>query len=333
MASKAKKVRLGIFILVSSVLLLILIGFFTAKRLFESTDTYYVGYENVSVSGLEVGTPVKYMGINVGSIADIFIDPDDVNRIIVELSLREGTPVKSDATADIVSMGITGLKTIEIRGGSNDAEFMEEGKFIAQGTSLVEDISGQAEVIAFKVEEVLNNLIDFTQPENMDKVSSAIESVSEFSDNAISSFNLIDEVIQENRTQLQETVEQSNQITKSFEVTAREFQQASTRFNSLMQSDTLGVVLGNLRDISATLKESNLSGLIENLAETTKQTQQILVRLDNDIERGSDNLTENLILLESTLENLEEISRKISSNPSILIRGERSRGTPDKKLQ
>ncbi|MFW6350813.1 MAG: MlaD family protein [Bacteroidota bacterium] len=333
MASKAKKVRLGIFILVSSVLLLILIGFFTAKRLFESTDTYYVGYENVSVSGLEVGTPVKYMGINVGTIADIFIDPDNVNRIIIELSLREGTPVKTDATADIVSMGITGLKTIEIRGGSNDADFMEEGKFISQGTSLVEDISGRAEVIAFKVEEVLNNLIDFTQPENMNKVSSAIESVSEFSDNAISSFNLIDEVIQENRTQLQETVEQSNQITKSFEVTAKEFEQASTKFNSLMQSDTLGIVLGNLRDISATLKESNLSGLIENLAETTKQTQQILVRLDNDIEKGSENLTENLILLQNTLENLEEVSGKINANPSILIRGERSKGIPDRKLQ
>ncbi|MFW5892554.1 MAG: MlaD family protein [Bacteroidota bacterium] len=333
MASKAKKVRLGIFILVSSVLLLILIGFFTAKRLFESTDTYYVAYQNVSVSGLEIGTPVKYMGINVGTIADIFIDPDNVNRIIIELSLREGTPVKTDATADIVSMGITGLKTIEIRGGSNDADFLEQENFIAQGRSLVEDISGRAEVIAFKVEEVLNNLIDFTQPENLNQVSSAIESISEFSDNATSSFNLIDEVIQENRTQLQETVEQSNQITKSFEVTAKEFQQASTKFNSLMQSDTLGIVLGNLRDISATLKESNLRELIENLAETTKQTQQILIRLDNDIDRGSENLTENLILLESTLENLEEISMKINANPSILIRGERKRGTPDKKLQ
>ncbi len=333
MASKAKKIRLGIFILVSSVLLLILIGFFTAKRLFENTDTYYVAYRNVSVSGLEVGTPVKYMGINVGSIADIFIDPDDVSRIIIELSLREGTPVKTDATADIVSMGITGLKTIEIRGGSNDADFLEEEKFIPQGTSLVEDISGQAEVIAFKVEEVLNNLIAFTQPENLEKVSTAIESVTAFSDNAISSFDLIDEVIQENRVQLQETVEQSNQITKSFEVTAEEFQQASTKFNSLMQSDTIGEVLGNLRDISVALRESNLSGLIENLAQTAEQTQQILIRLDNDIERGSENLTENLILLQSTLENLEEVSRKINSNPSILIRGERNKGIPDRKLQ
>lgn len=333
MASKAKKIRLGIFILVSSVLLLILIGFFTAKRLFENTDTYYVAYRNVSVSGLEVGTPVKYMGINVGSIADIFIDPDDVSRIIIELSLREGTPVKTDATADIVSMGITGLKTIEIRGGSNDADFLEEEKFIPQGTSLVEDISGQAEVIAFKVEEVLNNLISFTQPENLEKVSTAIESVTAFSDNAISSFDLIDEVIQENRVQLQETVEQSNQITKSFEVTAQEFQQASTKINSLMQSDTIGEVLGSLRDISVALRESNLSGLIENLAQTAEQTQQILIRLDNDIERGSENLTENLILLQSTLENLEEVSRKINSNPSILIRGERSKGTPDRKLQ
>ncbi len=333
MKGRAQKIRLGIFIFISSAILLILIGFFTAQRLFEKTDTYYVAYEDVSVSGLEVGSPVKYLGINMGTISQIYIDPDNVNRVIVRISLKAGTPVKEDATADIVAMGITGLKTIEVRGGSQEADFLEEEEFIQQGTSLVEDISGQAEVIAFKVEEVLNNLIDFTQPENLNRVSETVDKIADMTDNANNSFLMVNEVVQENREELRETVTQANAMASNFNKTSEELVAASNKFNLLMQSDTIGEILGNLRDISITLQETDLNQLIENLASTAAQTQQMLVKLDADIDRGSKDLGVNLLLLKNTLENLEDVSRQIQSNPSVLIRGNRAKDIPDRRLQ
>ncbi len=333
MKGRAQKIRLGIFIMFTSLLLLILIGFFTAKRLFEKTDVYYVAYRDVSVSGMEVGSSVKYMGINVGSISSITIDPDDVNQIIVKLSLKEGTPVKEDATADIVSMGITGLKTIEIRGGSNEADFLEEEQFIQQGTSLVEDISGQAEEIAFKVEQVLNNLIDFTQPQNLERFSEAVDNISRLSINAQQSFDLITEVVVENRQDLRQSVIFANSLTGRLDSTAVDFMAASNKLNELMQGDTLGEILGNIRDISVTLRETDLNSLIENLASTAAQTQQMLVKIDGDIDRGSKDLGDNLMLLKHTLDNLQEVSRKINTDPSILIRGQRARDIPDRRLQ
>ncbi len=333
MKGRAQKIRLGVFIMISSLLLLILIGYFTAQRLFEKTDIYYVAYQNVSVSGLEVGSPVKYMGINVGTISNITIDPDDVNRIIVKLSLSEGTPVKKDATADIVAMGITGLKTIEIRGGTNNADFLEEEQFIAQGKSLVEDISGQAEVIAFKVEEVLNNLIDFSRPENLERFTEAVENISRLSDNAQVSFDLIKDVVIENREDLRQSVISAHSLTGRLDSTAIEFMEASHRINDLMQGDTIGEILGNIRDISLTLRETDLASLIENLASTAAQTQEMLVKIDGDIDRGSKDLNDNLMLLKQTLENLHEASRKVNTDPSVLIRGQRARDIPDKRLQ
>ncbi len=333
MKGRAQKIRLGIFIFISSAILLILIGFFTAQRLFEKTDTYYVAYEDVSVSGLEVGSPVKYLGINMGTISQIYIDPDNVNRVIVRISLKAGTPVKEDATADIVAMGITGLKTIEVRGGSQEADFLEEEEFIQQGTSLVEDISGQAEVIAFKVEEVLNNLIDFTQPENLNRVSETVDKIADMTDNANNSFLMVNEVVQENREELRETVTQANAMASNFNKTSEELVAASNKFNLLMQSDTIGEILGNLRDISITLQETDLNQLIENLASTAAQTQQMLVKLDADIDRGSKDLGVNLLLLKNTLENLKDVSRQIQSNPSVLIRGNRAKDIPDRRLQ
>jgi phospholipid/cholesterol/gamma-HCH transport system substrate-binding protein len=333
MKGRAQKIRLGIFIMFSSILLLLLIGFFTARRLFEKTDTYYVAYRDVSVSGLEIGSPVKYLGINVGSISDIFIDPEDVNQIIVRLSLKSGTPVKVDASADIVAMGITGLKTIEIRGGSNEAPFLKEEQFIRQGTSLVDDITGQAEVIAFKVEEVLNNLISFTQPENLLHFTNAVNAITELSENAGKTFDFITGVVEENRDDMRQSFNNANALTSRLDSASVQLLAVGRHFNHLMQSDTLGVILGNLRDISLTIRESNLLELIDNLALTTAQTGQMLTRLDRDLDTGSRELSDNLLQLRHTLENLEEVSRKVNTDPSILLRGQRTRNAPDRRLQ
>lgn len=333
MKGRAQKIRLGIFVMISSLLLLILIGFFTARRLFEKTDIYYVAYSGVSVSGLEVGSPVKFMGINVGSISEISINPDDVNEIIVRLSLKEGTPVKEDATADIVAMGITGLKTIEIRGGTNEAAFLQEEKFIRQGTSLVEDISGRAEVITFKIEEVLNNILEFTRQENLERFPLAIDKIIETVDNMNRSFDLISDMVAENRSDIRETFQQTNQLTGTLEQTSAELYAATSQFNQLMQSDTLGEILGNLRDISVTLRETKLKELIETFAATTQQTQRLIVKLESDLDAGSQDLEETFKLLRSTLENLEELTRKINAEPSLLIRGRSERNAPDKRLE
>ncbi|MFW5726212.1 MAG: MlaD family protein [Bacteroidota bacterium] len=333
MKGKAQKIRLGIFIMFTSILMLLALGYFGARKLLEKNDIYYVAYTNVSVSGLEVGSPVKYLGIDVGTIASIMIDPDDVNRVIVKLSLKAGTPVKTDASADIVAMGITGLKTIEIRGGTNQAPFLEKEAFIMAGSSMVEDISGQAEVIAYKVEEVLNNLLNFTQPENLEQITIAVRKITELSDNATQTFASINELVDQNRDPLTQSIAYANTITQRIDSTSVEILAAGKEINTLMQSDTLGEILSNLRDISLTVRESNINGLIENLAVTTAETRELLIRIEDDIKRGSQDLGENMLLLRYTLENLEEVSRKINNDPSILIRGQRARDIPDRRLQ
>ena len=145
MKTRTQKIRLGIFIFISGALLVFLILYFAANKLFEKSDIYYVSYHNVSVSGLEVGSPVNYLGIKIGSISNIFIDPQDINSIIVEMSLQPGTPIKKDDYADIVSLGITGLKTIQIRGGSNEADFLKRGEFLVAGSSASQEITDPSE--------------------------------------------------------------------------------------------------------------------------------------------------------------------------------------------
>jgi phospholipid/cholesterol/gamma-HCH transport system substrate-binding protein len=334
MKGRAQKIRLGLFVLISGAFLLILVGFFTARRLFEPKDHYFVAYRDVSVSGLQEGSPVKYLGINVGTITDIRIDPEDVNRVILRLSLRAGTPVKEDAVADIVAMGITGFRAIEIRGGTQDAPFLEEGEYIQAGTSLVDDITGQAEVIAFKVEEVLNNLLEFTQPDNLEKISAAAENISRLADNMALTFSTVDELIAENRADVRNTMATVSQMSQRLDQTSDALLAASERVNEIMQGEDVAEVLSNLREISLQIRETDLNELIIALASAADQTQEILLKLETDLEHGGRSLGENLLLLQHTLENLNEASRKISADPSVLLRGQRTnRSAPDNLLQ
>ncbi len=329
---KAQKIRLGLFITVSAGLLLVLIGYFAAHSLFERKVEYHVAYTGVSVGGLEVGSPVKYLGINVGSIADIRISPLDVSTIIITLALSEDTPVKEDAVADIVAMGITGLRTIEIRGGTQEADFLEPGDYINAGTSFAEDITGKAEDIYFKLEEVLNNLQLFTHPDNMQAFTRTAEDISGFTGQAGQTIQNLDGLIDDNRENIRETVAAINKISEGLDRTTEELFLAVSRFNEIMQGDTLSEVLANFRDISVTLKETNLNELIEQLALTTSETQLLLRKVGEDVDRGAEVLSDNLMLLQYTLNNIHDLSRKASANPSVLIRRPRIDDAADKML-
>src|ERR1019366_9101484 len=75
-----------------------------------------------SVSGLTVGDPVKFRGVDVGTVKSIIIDPDNSRLVIVDVRLRKETPVKTDTRASLALKGITGVVFIELNGGDMAAK-------------------------------------------------------------------------------------------------------------------------------------------------------------------------------------------------------------------
>jgi phospholipid/cholesterol/gamma-HCH transport system substrate-binding protein len=75
-----------------------------------------------SVSGLAVGDPVKFRGVDVGSVKSMNIDPDNSRLVLVEVRLRKETPVKTDTRASLALKGITGVVFIELNGGDPAAK-------------------------------------------------------------------------------------------------------------------------------------------------------------------------------------------------------------------
>lgn len=74
-----------------------------------------------SVSGLALGDPVKYHGVDIGTVKAMILDPDDPRVVQVDVNLRKEAPVKTDTKATLKLKGITGVVFIELSGGSPKA--------------------------------------------------------------------------------------------------------------------------------------------------------------------------------------------------------------------
>lgn len=109
---------------------LFIIGFSIAAAFFavwlgstgHHDDVLYRIHFPESVSGLMVGDPVKYRGVDVGTVKSIIIDPENSNLVLVDVRLRKETPVKTDTRASLALQGITGVMFIELNGGDPAAK-------------------------------------------------------------------------------------------------------------------------------------------------------------------------------------------------------------------
>lgn len=90
----------------------------------------FVTYESIigeSVAGLNIDAPVKYLGVDVGKVSRIAIDPLDSSRVRLTLQIERETPVKRDTEAVLKTQGLTGIAYVELGGGSAGAPRLEPG--------------------------------------------------------------------------------------------------------------------------------------------------------------------------------------------------------------
>ena len=75
-----------------------------------------------SVSGLSRGDPVKYHGVDVGTVKHLALDPHDPRLVLVEAMVAKDAPVKTDTKASLKLKGLTGVVFIELDGGAANAK-------------------------------------------------------------------------------------------------------------------------------------------------------------------------------------------------------------------
>ena len=76
---------------------------------------------NESVAGLNIDAPVKYLGVNVGKVQKIQLDPANPQEVHLLFAIEKGTPIREDTEAVLKTQGLTGIAYVELSGGTSDS--------------------------------------------------------------------------------------------------------------------------------------------------------------------------------------------------------------------
>lgn len=154
MATNAQRIRVGLFATATLVLVAVVVVVFGGLRFWEHTARYRIVFES-SVIGLEPGAQVYLNGIKVGTVAELGVSPSDIRKVEVVIEVEDGTPIHADTRAMLQLAGLTGLKTIDLRGGTPATPALPPGSQIAAGVGLLDKLEAQAQVIVDQSSELM----------------------------------------------------------------------------------------------------------------------------------------------------------------------------------
>jgi phospholipid/cholesterol/gamma-HCH transport system substrate-binding protein len=114
MEREANYAAVGAFVLLLTLVGGLFIYWYSDSRDHKTFRRYEI-YFGGSVSGLERGAAVRYLGVGVGRVQKLAIDPRDPGRVQVIVDIDSSTPISDKTLAELQLQGVTGLLFIDLK--------------------------------------------------------------------------------------------------------------------------------------------------------------------------------------------------------------------------
>jgi len=251
------------------------------------TESYHVYYD--SVAGLKYGTIVSYEGYQLGQVESV--EPVQTNgktRYKVTFGIREDWKVPSDSIAKIVSSGLLGGISINIKEGVSDTALKAGDTLQGQeGADLFAAVGGAAGDIKLLIGDVRKFIGTLNQ--EIGKESGILDDAKQLMQRLDNSAASLEDILNENNVKnINSTIKNLGSLAQRLDQTVNEVDKTIKSAGSLVNE--------NRDDLKRSIKLMSAS------LETVSQ--------------HIDTITYNL---EGTSRNMNEFSRQIRENPGLLL--------------
>jgi len=308
MYSKVNYTIVGIFVLLFSVGVL-WFGFWLAKYGLQEEYSMYRLEMKESVAGLSKDSNVQLHGVTIGRVSEIRINPENIEVIEILLEIKEGIPIKEDMVASTQMLGVTGLLSIGIDGGTNEAKDLvptdEYIPLIRSKSSSLTKLANNLTGLSDKLEKLLSDHHIETLGKIFDNSEKVTAKAVTLEDKALVSLEEVDITLQEFRVSM-------DNINKKFTEATTDFEQ--------MQKD-----FAQIKGVSIPT--------IDKLMETSTNFNRVTLKVEKSLDRGDYSLKKILepavIDIQILAKELSTMSRELEQNPSgILFKSRASRKGP-----
>jgi len=262
------------------------------QDLFRPKKEVLVKFEEVE--GVERGTPVMQVGRVVGKVADIDVDLEKGNVIMLTLKVLEETIVKRDSVVSIKSP-LVGERYVDIGLGSADSPPLTEGEVLEGKEGLKMDELTNAIVKAVEdIKSITRDIKEITGDPAFKK--NLMETV----ENLRNASARIDAIVERNSPNIDSSLRDLKEITG-------EVNTALIELNRLMDENRADIrsAVQNLRDTPDQLLE---------------QVETIQKSVSGPIDENRENIEKIMKNLEQVSRNLVEMTELLKKKPYKLIR-------------
>ncbi len=295
----ANYVAVGAFVLLVIAMAVSFVFWYTEqrdKRSYERYEIYFPG----TVSGLSAGSQVRYLGVDVGKVVHIMIDPEQRNRVLVIADIDSTAPIDVRTRASLSLQGITGLLFIDLKQDSKPAA----PGVLAKGINypVIRSAPSDFDVLLSNLPALTTHLVELADRFNQ-----------VFSDDNVRALKATLENTRLASERLPDTVREVQGLIADVRRTTQEVQGAAAELR--------GIEVRTAPDIESAV--ANIRHVSDNLARTSAMLEHFVADNEQGVSRFThQSLPEFEQLLRESRQaarDFRDLSRSLKQNPSQLL--------------
>ncbi len=279
----SKELKIGLFALVIIALSVWGYNFVKGQNILTSNYIFKVEYDNIDK--LAVSTPVLIRGLEVGTITDVYLEPERNKSIIVEFTVDKRYKIPKDVVVAVRSVSLVGGKELflEYDKPCSGSDCAESGQFLqGENLGMFESLVGgdNIEQMTDKLKEALGNMMgDSTGAAgtmgSLEDITTNLAGVTETLNAnldgltrnltaSLRNLNIVTKTLAENEAELAGTLQNINSLT--------------SKINEANFSKTIDLTNESLGAMKTTM--SNLDKTLESTQTTFGNLDNVITKLD-----------------------------------------------------
>ncbi len=338
METRASYLLVGIFV-ISLMAGLVVFVIWLAKFQFEAEFARYDIYFKGSVTGLSLGSTVRYSGVRVGEVIDVRLRPDLPDQVQTTIEVDQKTPVRSDTVATLEIEGLTGGLYVLLIGQAPDAPPLEAAPgqrhpVIASESSTLQQVLEGAPELVQKIDLLLVRANDLLNAENRGSLSSTLANMNDFTTVLADHSDDIGALLQDASA----TMANVRSATESFKELAVNLEGSTDRLvdrvdTTLVSIDAMAQQISTSVGDSATDARAliaDLRGTAQNLSAASIEVQAMIAENREPIRdftaTGLSEFTGLLLEMQSLVVALNRVTTELQRDPARFFFGDRQQG-------
>lgn len=290
---------------------------------------YYHVYMTESVSGLSTDASVKYIGVDVGKVTQVDINPLNSVQVALLLQIREGIPIKIDTKASLRFYGVTGLAFIELTGGGKESPLllpnhkgdipviMESASTFSNIEKTLNELAANSATVLHKIEQLLS----------------------------VDNLNNVNFILQQTKTLLSDFQQYQPDITNLIENGLVAEKSIDDAFKKISQAAQSVVMMTDDLAGSSQILQTNFNKTLAEIDGAAKSVKSMTDSFQHNYADAGQDITEQVSISLSSFQklltqmdilviDLQRTTRKIETSPSdLLLKSNKTKLGPGEELQ